>query len=134
MVFIALWACKDSGASEELAAELPAEFVQFYHAFHQDSTFQVEHIVFPLEGIPAMADSLTLARDKYRWPKAGWKIHKPLDPERGDFRRKFFMMDDQLIIETISQAESQFAMQRRFAKLGDDWFLIYYAGMNPVKE
>ena len=45
--------------SKEVSKELPADFVAFYEKFHQDSAYQMAHIIFPLEGYPAQVDSAT---------------------------------------------------------------------------
>ena len=37
---------------EATASRLPEDFVAFYERFLQDSLYQMEHINFPLEGIP----------------------------------------------------------------------------------
>jgi len=31
---------------------LPDDFKKFYEKFHTDSSYQMKHIIFPLEGIP----------------------------------------------------------------------------------
>ena len=39
-----------------------------------------------------------------------------------------------MVIDQIMDARGMFGMQRRFAKIGEEWRLIYYAAMNPLGE
>jgi hypothetical protein len=109
------------------------DFQAFYDAFHQDTTFQLEHIIFPLEGIPAGADSIIASRKKFFWNKEDWTYHKPYDFENGEFSHQFIRYSDDLIAERIEHNTGSYGMLRRFAKYGDDWYLIYYAASNRLK-
>ena len=52
-ITLTLLSCKQKeAASEALGDTLPEDFVTFYERFLQDSLYQMEHINFPLEGIP----------------------------------------------------------------------------------
>ena len=35
-----------------------------------------------------------------------------------------------MVVEYIVHKNGKFGMERRFAKFGDEWNLIYYAGLN----
>ncbi len=120
--------------TEEYVEEegMPADFLSFYQHFHDDSLYQLEHIIFPLQGIPAEADSLTVAERNFRWQKEGWVIHRPIEESGTQFSRNFKKISDEMVIENISVANGQYGMQRRFSKSGDDWYLIFYAGMNRL--
>lgn len=139
VLFFMIIACKpasvDTNASttaEEMAVvEIPEDFRLFYDRFHSDTTFQLEHIVFPLSGLPANADTLTPGTN-FKWEKEGWRWHRPVDPTLTGFEREWQMLSRELISETISQKAAGFGMRRRFAKMDTDWMLIYYAGMNPL--
>ena len=111
--------------------EIPEDFRDFYARFHADTSFQLEHIVFPLSGLPANADTLSPGT-KYQWQKEGWRWHRPIDPTLTGFEREWQMLTQDLIVETISQRSAGFGMMRRFAKMDNGWMLIYYAGMNPI--
>jgi len=112
--------------------DLPADFVSFYEQFHRDSAFQMERIIWPLEGVPDNAGD-RLTDPTYRWQRNEWRIMKPIDVQ-GSFRREFLPMSDELIIEKITNSTGQFALIRRWAIISGDWHLIYYAGMNPVRQ
>ena len=118
------------GATNE---SLPSDFLAFYQRFHDDSLYQLEHIIFPLQGIPAEADSATILDGKFRWQKENWVMHHPFENAEGQFARSLKKISDEMVIENITVA-GQYGMQRRFSKSGDDWYLIYYAGMNKLAE
>ena len=56
-----------------------SEFNQFYAKFMQDSLFQVQHINFPLEGIPDNASSYSDDLSAFRWTADNWRMHRPID-------------------------------------------------------
>lgn len=114
--------------------ELPAGFADFYQKFHSDSIFQMEHIVFPLEGLPDNADSLTLANQDYRWLPENWRMQRQFDFEMSEFKREIIPLNENMVLERILHQSGEFGMVRRFALVGDEWHLIYYAGMNRLAK
>ncbi len=132
-LIVCLSACSSNTteAPVEGLTSLP-EFNAFYEQFHSDSLFQMEHIIFPLEGLPANADSLTFAEDNFRWQKEDWLMHRSLEDGAG-FSRDFQVLGDQIVVEYVRHSSGQVGMIRRFAKMGDKWYLIYYAGLNRLK-
>lgn len=124
----------NGGVIEEVAVnEMPADFPTFLDRFSTDSLFQMDRIAFPLKGLPAYADSLTLASGDYTWYKHEWVMHKPFNEELGNFKREYDVAGESLVIETIVDQQSGYGMQRRFAKLSDEWHLIYYVAINKLK-
>lgn len=105
------------------------DFEVFYEQFHSDSTFQIEHIQWPLEGLPAHADTLTNPAG-FRWQKEAWVLHRPFNDALTGFSRSISSMGDGLMIEKIAHEEAGFRMERRFALIDDEWKLIYYAALN----
>jgi len=118
--------------AETETATIPDDFEDFYNQFHSDSAYQIAHILFPLEGIPPTADSLTLAQGSYRWQQSDWTIHRPFDAMNGEFIRELRRISDEMVVEQIRHNSGQYGMQRRFARFTDGWYLIYYAGMNKL--
>jgi len=114
--------------------EIPPDFLIFYSQFHNDSLFQVEHINFPLEGIPNYADSLTLAHNDFKWSQENWEMHKLTDERKNNFHEGLVVLDPGFIKEYVSvgKDEKQLWMERRFYKSGDEWRLIYFAGLNKM--
>ena len=55
---------------------VPDDFVVFYDKFLSDSAYQMEHIRFPLEGLPSNADSSTVVERSFRWLAEDWEVHK----------------------------------------------------------
>lgn len=111
-------------------AKLPDDFKQFYQKFHSDSIYQMEHIVFPLEGLPDKADASIIASGNFKWQKEDWRMQRAVDFDLSDFTRKIVPVNEVMVVEYIVHKNGQFGMERRFAKLGDEWNLIYYAGLN----
>ncbi len=111
-----------------------SDFEAFYQQFHTDSTFQLERTIFPLSGLPANADSLTLSKNDYKWTKDNWVLHRPFDSTLTGFEHKLTELGEGMILETFLQKDTRMAMERRFAIVDGNWHLIYYAGMNPVGQ
>ncbi len=124
----------DQSVAEPIAVdnELPDDFSVFYEAFHKDSIYQINHVLFPLQGLPAYADSITMAEGTYRFEKADWTMHKEFQDADGQFKREFKILGDGFIVEQIRDKQNGIGMQRRFAKRGPEWYLIYYAEINFV--
>lgn len=113
---------------------MPPGFLAFYQRFHEDSLFQLEHVTFPLQGIPGDADSATIVDGRFRWQKEDWLMHHPIEDSGMEFSRSMKKFGEEMVIENISVAGGQYGMQRRFSKSGDDWYLIYYAALNQLAE
>ncbi len=113
--------------------ELPPDFINFYQQFHDDSSFQIAHIMFPLAGIPANADTLSSNLKEFKWQLEDWKIHRPFDQSLTGYTKEYSKFEDGIVIETIAQKQVGVGMERRFAKIDTEWMLIYYAGMNYLK-
>ncbi len=124
--------CKNKTASESTAAA--SDFIAFYERFLSDSLFQIEHVQFPLEGIPDNADSADVADGNFRWQRETWKMHRKFDPKQTGFNVKLESFGSDIVTERILHESGQYAMLRRYAKMDGDWRLIYYAGLNPLAE
>jgi hypothetical protein len=118
--------CKPEMKKAEIQEVLPEDFEIFYIQFHTDSLFQIEHIAFPLEGVRKVneggaGDILV----PVLWQRDEWVIHKAFDDFNGSFNRNFQQVGP-IILEKITDNNQLFSMERRFAKLGQEWNLIYY--------
>jgi hypothetical protein len=105
-----------------------AEFQDFYQKFSTDSAFQMEHTVFPLEGMRSLQDSLDIPDPNFRWTQDNWRLHKPYDDMNGTYSREFVDFAG-IVVEKISDTSGQYTMERRFSKLSSGWHLIYYREM-----
>lgn len=131
---IALLSCKQKEeAAATIGDTLPEDFITFYERFLKDSLYQMEHISFPLEGIPdnALKDNQSLT--DFRWQADNWIMHRPIQKDSTGFSSSFSQLGP-IIIEEILHESGQYGMLRRFVNSGEEWRLIYYAGLNPLKQ
>ncbi|MBX2872684.1 MAG: DUF4348 domain-containing protein [Saprospiraceae bacterium] len=129
-----LLSCKQKEeAAETLGDTLPKDFITFYERFLEDSLFQMEHINFPLEGIPDNALKDNKLQTNFRWEADNWIMHRPIQKDRTGFSSSFSQLGP-IIIEEILHESGQYGMLRRFANSGEEWRLIYYAGLNPLQQ
>lgn len=127
---IIILACRSKEVKQETKAQIQVlsdDFQKFYDQFHVDSTFQMSRIIFPLEGRPAMKDTIP-PPSGFRWQKKDWVMHRTYDDMGGTFSRSFSNFNN-IIIEEISDNSGEFTMVRRFSKLSGEWHLIYYKEM-----
>lgn len=127
---ILIFSCKEKTVNEVvMSSETPTyeteEFLTFYDRFGKDSTFQMDHTVFPLEGMKSLKDSLDVPDPNFRWTADHWVMHKPYDDMGGTFAREFMDLNG-LVIERIGDPSGRYTLERRFGKLSSGWHLIYY--------
>lgn len=132
-LLIALGAGLVSCESSIEAPAADAGFTTFYERFLSDEDYQLAHIVFPLEGLPPAMEDAAAARE-FRWQRTDWQVHQPLDPVESGFRSSFLALENGLMVEQIRNAEGTYGMERRFARMGGEWYLIYYAGLNELQQ
>lgn len=113
---------KTTHASKDVGLVTSEEFIQFYNKFHSDSLFQINHIVFPLEGHIYNEDN---EKEKILWTTDTWKIHRAFDDMGGTFTRSYSEFGG-IISEKIQDDKSISSMERRFSKIQNKWYLIYY--------
>ncbi len=111
-------------------AGLPQDFVDFYDKFHQDSLFQMEHIVWPLQGDKSVqVDSFRYEKKNIQWQQADWRMQR-IDYNPNDYLRELQTLGDMMIIERIMTKSANYGVERRFAKQPDgSWALIFYSDM-----
>ena len=120
LLIIVLVACKSKSeesttSTEDNVVEIPEDFVPFYNRFHEDSLFQINHIVFPLKE----------SSDSTNWERIDWQMHKPFNDMDGEFVRSFDNLNG-IMVENIQEKNGFVNIERRFAKMGGDYNLIYY--------
>jgi len=129
LIILGFIACKNQ-KTPNLPAELPVDFQVFYELFHRDSSYQMEHITFPLAGLPDYAEPEQLGGSSYFWQEEDWTMHRPRQKEEADFIRSIDLLSEGMVRERLIHKERLLMTERRFAKMGDEWYLIYYAGIN----
>lgn len=128
--------CKRKGEPllKEQPSGVPADFAQFYEKFHTDSVYQMSHIQFPLDGYPTNADSISIADKNFHWTADTWVMHTMKAFNDSLYTRTLDAPLPGIVNETVYQKNTPFGMVRRFFKRGDEWYLIFYSGMNSMKE
>jgi len=96
----------------------------FYYT--SKAKFQMAHINFPLKGIKVIEE--IGGGEEYMYSSQEWIMHKPFDDMGGTFSRTFEEFGG-MVVESIVANGGQFRSLRRFAKLSDEWNLIYYQPM-----
>jgi len=119
------------------AAGVPADFEAFYQRFHQDSLFQVAHIVWPLQGLrlETLPDSSASQVKTHYWTAETWVMHRPVDYSEGHYERELQMMGDLLVMERIRVKAVNYGIERRFARQPDsgEWAMIYYSDIQEMQ-
>ena len=133
LIIVGLYSCKNQKVEQKNEIETKsvyesAEFQEFYSKFSTDSVYQLEHIVFPLEGMKSRKDTLEAVDPNFKWTKENWVIHKPYDDMNSTYGREFIDFSN-IVSEKIADGSGQYSMERRFGKLSSGWHLIYYREM-----
>lgn len=131
-MFVIISACRNKVSqdhvdpiSQEIVVEIPEDFPAFYQNFFSDSNFQMDHIMFPLAG-ESPNDSLNQkSNPPYFWEEDSWQLHQPIDPKDPNHIRTFDNMGG-IITEIVREKNNAYWIERRYAKLAEEWFLIYY--------
>lgn len=116
-LIILISSCKADRSTESegpVIVEIPEDFPEFYHRFHRDSAYQLDHIIFPLSE----------TADGRLFEKKDWQLHKPLAGNPAEFILDYQNFSG-IIIETIIDTAGIFNMERRFSKSNGEWNLIY---------
>jgi len=95
--------------------EIPSDFLSFYDKYHSDSLFQIEHTIFPVK---SAIDSVSIS-------KYDWVMHKPFNSQGGNYIRTYNNING-IIVEFVNEKTGFVNIERRFAKMGGDYNLIYY--------
>ena len=124
-----MMSCKDRSVQhtdhthpEIVTQDIPQEFLKFYMNFLSDTTFQKEHILFPLKQ----------KSDGAKWAKAEWVCHKPYN-NNGQFQQQFSNMNG-LILETITDPKGLYQLERRYMPSGNSYAMIYFSVMNAFEN
>ncbi|MEM9837394.1 MAG: hypothetical protein AAF828_12875 [Bacteroidota bacterium] len=128
-----LTACQSGTATTELPSlpdSLPADFVNFYAKFHADSTYQMEHIQWPLRGFP---DQQLAPGEQFAFTPDTWVMQRLIDAQATGYVSSFTALTNDLVVENIINEAEKAQLERRFLRRTDgEWELIYYQGVRPL--
>jgi len=107
-----------------MESSTPEGFDAFYDLFHTDSTYQMEHILFPLKA----------KQDLSTWNKDEWVIHKNPLTDTLNISRQIRTLSG-LVLEVVYHNQGFFLLERRFMPIGDqEWQMIYYTQRTNLQD
>lgn len=121
LIFLCLIFLSACHSSKQSLHSSPEAFLPFYERFHQDSLFQVQRVLFPLDGYSIEGGRIT------SWSLEDWAMHKNglnnidtavYKTERIEHPGK--------IKERIYQPHSGVLIERQFSLVKNKWFLSLY--------
>ena len=118
-----VFACHSQRKS--LAIEKTENFDEFYVKFHSDSLFQVQRMVFPLEGGRYDYDT------EEKWTRENWRMKKvtvyQVDPSEFSVELN---KEDTMVFERIYIPNSGFDFQCRYKLIDGKWYMVYCLDQN----
>lgn len=106
------------------------DFESFFLKFHSDSTFQLNRIIFPLEGkFIGENYNPTKKEKKFYWKKKEWNFQSDQFTNNEEFKQEKDVTDT-LVKHKIFTEESGFSIERHFKLIKCKWYLIYYSEVN----
>ncbi len=130
-LFLTIFAFQGCSKSELKQGKLPERFNEFYQKFHSDSTFQIQSIIFPLDGKPENVDE-NYVEGSFKWNATNWEIHKKIDNKDNQMKHTFITLNEHFVTEKVVYKQTGYGIERRFAKVGNRWMLVYYQALNPM--
>lgn len=136
-ILFLFFACKNqpktAAEPEQIAqttVQLPQDFLDFYEKFHRDSFYQIQHIVWPLQGdMSEQLDSTHFQKRNTEWQQENWRMQRT-DYNPNDYVLERNMLGEVMVIERIRAKSANYGVERRFAKQPDgEWALIYYSDL-----
>lgn len=131
LFLLSISACKQEKASSQTNG-MPVDFMNFYERFHQDSIYQIEHISFPLEGVPGMSMGKDID-ENFHFKLENWKMHRAFEDSLIIYH-SLEQVSDHIVEEEIGLDANGLMIYRRFTKAGSEWFLSYYMAPNFVQK
>lgn len=105
------------------------DFDTFYAKFHQDSLFQIERTIFPLNG---QTSYLGAGGTRIKsWYKDEWVMQQAYDPNDTLGYKQNMISVDTMIIDVIYDDQTQ-GITRYFSLRDEKWYLTFYSDYNPI--
>ena len=112
-LFFSCRSTKNMGARED--------FYQFYDRFLTDSTFQMERVNFPLNGLKYDGDG----DSTHVWTPDNWMMLKEPNLEGTGFDRQLQVMGDTLATDEIKMENTGFFFKMVYEPIKRKWHLVY---------
>lgn len=97
------------------------DFYEFYDRFLSDSTFQMERVQFPLQGLKFGESEDTT----YTWTRENWVMLQEPQLEGTDFERNLQVKGDTLATDEIMMENSGFYFKMVYEPVRRKWHLVY---------
>lgn len=122
LLSLAIAATVLSGCQKKIGiASVDEDFDVFYDRFHAESDFQLDRVVFPLEG--------TLIDDQgtHQWNRGDWEMHrgKVTEITAAGYDTEIIRKEAEFI-DKVTLRDSGFFIERRFQRIKGRWYLVYY--------
>jgi len=107
--------------------DLPKDFLEFYQQFHQDSSYQMAHIEWPLKGEKGITQDSLVKQQLAQWEPENWHMMRFPDTSMSTLKRSFELVGGVLVVEKMSYPMVGLGYERQFYKEEDgQWRLIFY--------
>lgn len=112
--------------SSEVSNSSKESFETFNRKFHNDRSFQMSRINFPLEGV--FVDGV----ENHKWNKDNWEFIQAEvseNPKSEEFEHSLIKTDD-MVVEKYWIEDAGFKIERHFKLKNGKWYLVYYDDIN----
>ena len=109
---------KEDSAVQDQGCSAQEDFGEFFLKFHSDSIFQMDRVLFPLQGYRSEE------RDFY-WNKEEWILHENAQIDTKIFTEEKVVSETD-VIHKVYIKDSGFYIERVFKVIDCKWYLVYY--------
>ena len=104
-------------------------FERFYTKFHKDSSFQIERIIFPLNGETSYLEPE--GKQMKLWYAKEWIMQQSYDATDTLGYEQSIISVDSLVVDVIYDSANQ-GITRYFSLRDGKWYLTFYSDYNAV--
>ena len=125
LISIVLFSTTSCSVFRKNKTSTPEDFDTFYSKFHQDASFQMSRLQFPIKGKMVNGD------EEKNWTKENWAV---LKIKIYDVSRKKYKVDFKKsptsFYQKFSLPDSGFSAEYRFELIKNKWMLVYALDVN----
>ena len=116
----------ETKSSSKISNSGKESFETFNKKFHNNPSFQMSRINFPLEGV--FVDGVK----NHKWSKENWEFIQAEvseNPKSEEFEHSLKKTND-MVVEKYWIEDAGFKIERRFKLKDGKWYLVYYDDIN----